>query len=122
MPARDSVDDFFARLSPAQRPHLEALRALSREVAPDAREELKWNLPTYVHGEKTNLWMLQAFSRHASLRFPPEFFAGHRDAVTEAGHHTGKGFVKLPYDEELPAALLADLMRARVEDDEEHGR
>ena len=55
MPRRTSVDDYFAKLEDVQRPHLQALRSLSRQVAPDAREELKWNLPTYVRGENSNL-------------------------------------------------------------------
>ena len=45
MPKRASVDEFFAQLNDVQRPHLEALRVLSLDADPDAREELKWNLP-----------------------------------------------------------------------------
>jgi hypothetical protein len=41
MPKRKSVDDFFAQLNDVQRPHLEALRALSLDADPEAREELK---------------------------------------------------------------------------------
>jgi uncharacterized protein YdhG (YjbR/CyaY superfamily) len=104
MPKRASVDDFFAQLDEHQRPHLEALRALSREADPDAREELKWNLPVYVGGENTNLWMLQNFTKHCSLRFSPPFFATQKDAVEAAGYETGAGFVKLPYDRELPTS------------------
>ena len=78
MPKRSSVDDFFARLTDVQRPHLEALRELSLAADPEAREQLKWNLPVYVRGEKTTLWMLQNFKHHCSLRFPPPFFAAQR--------------------------------------------
>ncbi len=73
MPKRASVDDYFARLNDVQRPHLEALRKLSVVADPKAREELKWNLPVYVRGENTNLWMLQNFKNHCSLRFATDF-------------------------------------------------
>lgn len=116
MPRRASVDDFFAQLDDVQRPHLEALRALSREVDPESREELKWNLPTYVRGENTNMWMLQNFKHHCSLRFSPPFFGTKKAAVEAAGYEAGAGFIKLPYDRALPTALLRTLMRARVED------
>ena len=116
MPRRASVDDYFAQLDDVQRPHLEALRRLSREADPSAREELKWNLPVYVRGRNTNLWMLQNFTNHCSLRFPPAFFAGQQGAVAAAGYEFGAGFVKLPYDRDLPTELLTALMRARVED------
>jgi hypothetical protein len=81
MPKRKSVDDFFAQLNDVQRPHLEALRALSLDADPEAREELKWNLPVYVRGGKTDLWMLQNFKSHCSLRFSPPFFATQKSAV-----------------------------------------
>jgi uncharacterized protein YdhG (YjbR/CyaY superfamily) len=116
MPKRASVDDFFAQLSDVQRPHLDALRKLSRKVDAGAREELKWNLPVYVRGKNTNLWMLQNFKHHCSLRFSPEFFATHRSAVEAAGYDAGAGFIKLPYDRELPTQLLKTLMQARLED------
>ena len=114
MPRRTGVDDYFARLTEVQRPHLEALRMLSAEVDPEAREVLKWNLPVYVRGENTNMWMLQNFSKHCSLRFNPPFFATQKAAVEAAGYESGAGFIKLPYNRELPTELLESLMRARI--------
>ena len=121
MPKRASVDDFFAQLNEVQRPHLEALRELSVEADPEAREELKWNLPVYVRGENTNLWMLQNFKNHCSLRFSPRFFATQKAAVEAAGYEAGEGFIKLPYNREPPTALLKALMQARVDDYEMTG-
>jgi len=116
MPKRASDDDYFAQLGDVQRPHLEALRTLSSDVDPEAREVLKWNLPVYVRGENTNLWMLQNFKHHCSLRFNPPFFATHKETVEAAGYEAGEGFVKLPYERELPTQLLRSLMQARVRD------
>lgn len=116
MPRRSSVEDYFAKLTDVQRPHLEELRRLSREADPAAREELKWKLPVYVRGKNTNLWMLQNYKNHCSLRFPPAFFGAHQQDVAAAGFEYGAGFVKLPYDRPLPTELLRSLMRARVAD------
>jgi len=116
MPRRSSVEDFFARLNDVQRPHLEALRELSRDADPEAREELKWNLPVYVRGENTTLWMVQNFKSHCSLRFPTPFFVTRKATVEAAGYEAGQGFIKLPYDRELPTDLLKVLMQARVEE------
>ena len=121
MPKRSSVEDFFAQLKDVQRPHLEVLRELSRDADPEAREELKWNLPVYVRGDNTTLWMLQNFKNHCSLRFPPPFFATHKAAVEDAGYEAGAGFVKLPYERELPVELLQALMAARVTEYETTG-
>ena len=114
MPKRSSVDDFYTQLDDVQRPHLEALRRLSRAADPQAREELKWNLPVYVSGKNTTLWMLQNFKNHCSLRFNPPFFATQKAAVEAAGYESGEGFIKLPYKRDLPTDLLKSLMRARV--------
>ena len=119
MPKRVSVDDFFAQLEDVQRPHLEALRRLSFKVEPEAREELKWNLPVYVLGENTNLWTLQNFKQHCSLRFSPEFFGTQKGKVEAAGYESGSGFIKLPYKRDLPTELLKSLMQARVKAFEE---
>ena len=116
MSKRSSVEDFFAQLSELQRPHLEVLRELSLAADPGAREELKWNLPVYVRGKQTNLWMLQNFKNHCSLRFSPPFFATQKAAVEAAGYEAGEGFIKLPYERELPIELLKALMQARVEE------
>ena len=114
MPKRTDVDDYFAQLTDVQRPHLDALRKLSIEADPEAREELKWNLPVYVRGRNTNLWMLQNFKNHCSLRFSPPFFATQKAAVEAAGYESGEGFIKLPYKRDLPIDLLKSLMRART--------
>lgn len=116
MPKRKSVDDFFAQVTDVQRPHLEALRELSQAADPQAREELKYNLPVYVRGDKANLWMLQNFKNHCSLRFKPEFFATQKAVVEAAGYESGEGFVKLPYNRELPLDLIEKLMQARIAD------
>ena len=121
MPKRASVDDYFAELADGQRPHLDALRQLSLKADPKAREELKWNLPVYVRGKNTNLWMLQNFKNHCSVRFSPEFFATQRQRVEAAGFEAGEGFIKLPYAQELPVRLLKSLMKARVVDYETSG-
>jgi uncharacterized protein YdhG (YjbR/CyaY superfamily) len=121
MPKRSSVDDFYTQLDDVQRPHLEALRRLSLAADPQAREELKWNLPVYVRGRNTNLWMLQNFKNHCSLRFSPPFFATQKAAVEAAGYEAGEGFIKLPYVRELPTELLKALMQARIEDYETNG-
>lgn len=121
MPRRSSVEDYFEKLAPHQRPHLDQLRELSLQADGQAREELKWNLPVYVRGKNDRLWMLQNFKNHCSLRFPPRFFAAHRSEVEAAGYGAGEGFIKLPYDREVPVELCQRLMRARIDEYEATG-
>jgi uncharacterized protein YdhG (YjbR/CyaY superfamily) len=120
-PRRSSVEDYFEQLAPTQRPHLELLRELSLKADKQAREELKWNLPAYVRDENNRLWMLQNFKNHCSLRFPPRFFASHRAEVEAAGYEAGEGFIKLPYDRDIPVELCKKLMQARIDEYEATG-
>jgi uncharacterized protein YdhG (YjbR/CyaY superfamily) len=60
--------------------------------------------------------MLQSYKQHCSLRFPTRQFVSQRAAVEAAGYEAGEGFIKLPYDRELPVALLKRLIKARLDD------
>ena len=114
-PKRVDLDDYYAQLPPQAVPHLAALRELCREGLPDAEEALHWNNPAFVQ-DGTRLLMLQSYKQHCSLRFPTRQFAAERDAVEAAGYEAGEGFIKLPYDRELPVALLQQLIAARLEE------
>lgn len=116
-PKRESPQDFFDQLQEHQRPHLERLRGISLSYAPPVTEALHWNTPAYLGG-KDRLWMLQAFGKHCSLRFTPDFFDAWQDEVAAAGQESGAGFLKLPYDREIPEDLCRRLIEAKLA---EHG-
>jgi uncharacterized protein YdhG (YjbR/CyaY superfamily) len=65
--------------------------------------------------------MLQNFKNHCSLRFPPRFFATQKERVQAAGYESGEGFIKLPYDREIPVQLCRELMQARIDEYEATG-
>ncbi len=119
MPRRNDVDDYYAQLPLVARPHLDRLRELSHEAAPQAREELQWNQPAFLLDNR--LWMLQAFKQHAALRFPLRIVGAHRAEIEAAGYDAGSGMIKLPYDRELPVAVLKLLMKARLDEYEATG-
>ncbi|HWL02424.1 MAG TPA: DUF1801 domain-containing protein [Microbacteriaceae bacterium] len=114
-PRRVDADDFFAQLLDHQRPHLALLRELSLGADQRIEEALHWNQPAYVLDGKRQ-WVLQAYQQHCSLRFPTRFFADHVAEVEAAGFFAGEGFIKLPYDVELPEELCKRLMRARLDE------
>jgi uncharacterized protein YdhG (YjbR/CyaY superfamily) len=114
-PKRADLDDYDARLPDVARPHLAELRELCRTELPEADEVLKWNQPAFVQ-DGTQLLMLQSFKQHCSLRFPTRQFAAQREAFEAAGYEAGEGFIKLPYDRELPVKLLRQLIKARLDE------
>ncbi len=119
-PKRADLDDYYAQLPAYAAPHLVALRELCRKGLPKAEEALQWNSPSFLQNG-VRLLMLQSFKQHCSLRFPTRQFASQRDAVEAAGYEAGEGFIKLPYDQELPVALLKQLIKARLKEFETTG-
>ncbi|TYL51482.1 DUF1801 domain-containing protein [Nocardioides sp. BGMRC 2183] len=113
MPKRVDVDDYYDHLADAARPHMERLRELSLAADPEIEEKLAWNNPSYAK-DGVRLWMLQAFKAHCSLRTTPEEFAPFQDRVLAAGYEAGEGFIKLPYDVELPDDLCTALMEFQL--------
>ena len=114
-PRRADADDFFAQLPEVARPHLTVLRELSRTADSRVEETLHWNQPAYLI-DGVRQWVLQAYQRHCSLRFPTRMYAAHIAEVEAAGYAAGEGFIKLPYDLELPEALCQRLIRARLDE------
>ena len=114
-PKRANLDEYYAALPPVAVPHLAKLRELCQRGLPKAEEALHWNNPAFVQ-DGTRLLMLQSYKAHCSLRFPTRQFADQRDAVEAAGYEAGEGFIKLPYDQPLPVALLKKLIKARLDE------
>lgn len=119
-PKRANLDEYYAALPPVAVPHLAKLRELCQKGLPKAEEALHWNNPAFVQ-DGTRLLMLQSYKAHCSLRFPTRQFADQREAVEAAGFEAGEGFIKLPYDRDLPVALLKKLIKARLDEFEATG-
>lgn len=68
------VDLFFARQPPEQRAHFEALHALVKKAAPDARASIKWGMPYYeLKGGFCSLYAAPSYVG-LNLMAPPEKF------------------------------------------------
>ncbi|MEP6591731.1 MAG: DUF1801 domain-containing protein [Gemmatimonadota bacterium] len=103
----------YIKSSPAVRqPHLRALRALLKSVAPDADEVMKWGNPFFVEPR-----FLFAYSAHkAHINFTP--MAAGLDPFRKEleGHQTTKMMLQIPYTEPLPEALIRKIAKRRLRD------
>lgn len=114
MPAEKptTVDEYIARASDRAQPHLRAIRAILRSVAPGATEAIKWGYP--VLEEKRILF---SFSAHAShLTFMPTGPAMAPFAEALAPYETGKDTIKFRYDRPLPEDLIREIAAFRAKD------
>ena len=94
---------------------LNQVRAAIREMAPTATEKISYGIPTFdLHG---NLVHFAAFKHH--IGFYPG--AGGIKAFEEAlsGYQSAKGSVQFPLNQPMPLALIQEIVRFRVRENEE---
>ena len=98
----------YIRAAPREgQPHLRRLHAILKSVAPKAEEVIKWGTPFFVEPR-----FLFAFSAHkAHLSFAPMAAAMQAFRKELEGHETTKNFLKIPYDEPVPEALVRKMAR-----------
>ena len=100
-----TVEEYILAQDERVRPKLEELRAILRAALPDAEERISWSMPTFWKGR--NLIHFAASKRHIGV-YP----GGEATAVFAReleGFDVSKGTIRLPYDKDLPAELLAKI-------------
>lgn len=98
----------------AGQPHLRRVYRLLREAAPEAEEAIKWGVPYFV--EPRFLFSFSAFKAHLAFVTSQEVLAAFREEAEGADYATTKNFLKVRYDQELPAALIRRMAERQLED------
>jgi uncharacterized protein YdhG (YjbR/CyaY superfamily) len=119
MPKPTTIDEYISATPQPGRDRLVEIRAICRDAAPQAVEEIKWGHPAYVHPDGVILFMVSGHKAHASLAFTPSTRTAFN--VELAAYKTGKGTVALPYDLALPAQLLRQMIEYRIREYEIDG-
>jgi len=89
---------------------LRELHAILKEVAPDAREAVKWGSPVFEEGRI--LFSFAAYKSH--LNFMPTGPAMEPFKEELAEYKTGKDTIQFPYDKPLPKALIRKIAAFRA--------
>ena len=109
-----SVEDYLAALPDDQRAALEKLRKTIRAAAPQATEKISYAMPAFEQDGRF-LVSYAAFKDHCSL-YPAS------SAVREAlgddlePYFSGKGTLRFRADEPIPATLVKEIVRVRLEE------
>lgn len=86
---------------------LRRLHAILKSVAPKAKAVIKWGNPFFIEPR-----FLFAYSAHkAHLSFAPMAGALKPFRKELAKHQTTKNFLKVPYDQPLPEALIRKIAK-----------
>jgi hypothetical protein len=106
------VDGWFAKRPAAQRPIVDALRALVAEAAPDATSSIKWGMPFYTLGKSGMMCAIGAHKAHVNLILsgPPGTFADPDGRLIGDGK-TGKHLKLTSLDDLPPRAQVLGWLR-----------
>jgi uncharacterized protein YdhG (YjbR/CyaY superfamily) len=114
-----TIDEYLDGFPGEARELLEQLRALAREAVPEATEAMKWGNAAWVHPSGTILFAISGYTKHANFVFTPSTREAFDADLTAFA--TGKGSVKLPYGDPVPADLLRRMIAYRVREHEDDG-
>ena len=102
-----TIDDYILSQDENIRPKLNEVREILRSAISDAEERISWSMPTYWKGQ--NLIHFAASKKHIGIYPGGEATTIFADELT--GIDVSKGTIRLPYDKELPADLIAKIAK-----------
>jgi uncharacterized protein YdhG (YjbR/CyaY superfamily) len=109
--AIETVDDYLATLPPDARKRLAELRRLIHQVVDGLDEGLTYKIPVFKLDGRQVVSMGAAKNHYALYLLRNDaVLARHRTDLR--GYETGKGVVKFPFDQPVPATLITKLVRA----------
>lgn len=111
-----SIDEYIALFSPPTQAILNQVRALIRELVPEAGEKISYQIPTFTLDG--NLIHFAAFKTHLGL-YPP--VRGDAALARETAPYRGeKGNFRFPLDRPIPFELIGRIVRARLVEHREY--
>ena len=91
---------------------LEMIRLTVQKAAPDAKETIKYGMPTFTL--KGNLVFFAAFKKHIGFYPPP---TGLEKFKAEIAAYAGpKGSLLFPLDKPIPYDLISEIVKFRVKE------
>jgi uncharacterized protein YdhG (YjbR/CyaY superfamily) len=110
-----TIDEYIAGFPPDVQKLLQQIRATIRKAAPDAKETIKYRMPTFVLNE--NLAHFAGFEKHIGFYPTPSGIEAFKKEL--AGYKSAKGSVQFPLNERVPFDLIKKMVEFRVKDTRE---
>lgn len=107
-----TVDDYIAASVELSRDRQQEIRALIREIAPDAQESISYAIPAYKVSGKPLIYFA-AYAKHIGIYPLPEDPSPALHAEM-APYVAGKGTLQFPHDKPLPLDLIGRVVASRL--------
>ena len=102
-----TVEEYILSQSESVQPRLREIRAILHAAIPEAEERISWSMPTFWKGR--NIIHFAASKKHLGLYPGGEATAVF--ALALQGWDVSKGAIRIPWDRELPVALIQQIAR-----------
>jgi uncharacterized protein YdhG (YjbR/CyaY superfamily) len=106
----ETIDDYILNSPPEIQEILETLRKVIKESAPDAKEKISWQMPTFVlHG---NLVHFAVCKNHIGFYPAPSGIEAFKHELAE--YKGTKGSIHFPIKKPMPYELISKIVKFRV--------
>lgn len=110
-----SIDEYVAQFPPEIQEILQALRKVIKEAAPEAKEKISYQMPTFdLHG---NLVHFAAYEHHIGFYPAPSGISAFQQELSP--YKSAKGSVQFPIGRPVPYELIARIVRFREQENME---
>ncbi len=110
-----TIDEYIARYPKDVQEILEKIRSTIRSAAPQAKETIKYQMPTFTLNG--NLVYFGAFKNH--IGFYPPISSGSEEFRKEAAQYEGpKRSLIFPFDQPIPYHLIETIVKLRVKENQ----
>jgi uncharacterized protein YdhG (YjbR/CyaY superfamily) len=106
------MDEYISRFPKEVQIILEKIRTTIRKAAPDAKEAIKYQIPTFTL--EGNLVHFAAFTKHIGLYPAPHGITKFKKELSK--YATAKGSVRFPLDQPIPYDLITKIVIFRVKE------
>jgi uncharacterized protein YdhG (YjbR/CyaY superfamily) len=108
----ETIDEYVSSFPKDVQLILEELREAIRDSAPDAKETISYQIPTFKL--KGNLVHFAAFKNHIGFYPTPSAIKEFEEELSE--YEKAKGSIKFPIKEPLPIDLIKEIVKFRVKE------
>ena len=113
--APKDINQYIAAFPPAVRAKLRTIRGAIRKAAPQAKEAIKYQMPTFTqHG---NLVHFAAYQHHIGFYPAPRALEQFKEELS--AYEGSMGAVRFPLDKPVPVGLIGRIVKFRVQQDRE---
>lgn len=109
----NSIDEYISQFPLELQEKLQALRKVIKESAPDAKEKISYQMPTFALHK--NLVHFAAYKNHIGFYPTSSGIEAFKQEISN--YKSSKGAVQFPINQPLPFELISKIVKFRVNEE-----